>query len=174
MPKGVSEILQEYSKRIISGLRQSITEKNKKASRKLLQSVAVDVTIFGDVYTMTLTMEDYWQYVEEGRKPGKQPPIEAIMKWTSQKGLSLSGLSKRTKRIIKSLKTKKVRKALRQISAEAKRRSLAFLIARKIGRKGIAASNFFSEVVNKDLFDSMRKDISEYLKKDFVLRVINY
>lgn len=51
----------------------------------------------------------YWYYLVCGRKPGKQPPMEAIQEWIRKKGISREGISER---------------------------SLAFLIARKIGRFG--------------------------------------
>lgn len=50
----------------------------------------------------------YWYFLVFGRKPGKQPPIESIMDWIERKGITASiGI-----------------------------KSLAFLIARKIGKLG--------------------------------------
>lgn len=50
----------------------------------------------------------YWYFLVFGRKPGKQPPIESIMGWIERKGITSSiGI-----------------------------KSLAFLIARKIGKLG--------------------------------------
>lgn len=55
-----------------------------------------------------LSGNHYWYYLVNGRRPGKQPPIDSILGWLEKKG----------------------------ITADIPMRSLAFLIARKIGRMG--------------------------------------
>lgn len=34
-----------------------------------------------------LSLADYWEYVENGRLPGKQPPLDAIKRWIQSKNL---------------------------------------------------------------------------------------
>lgn len=60
----------------------------------------------------TLLGLDYSQQLETGRKSGKQPPSEAIEQWIYDKGIA------------------------QQIQNEISVSSLAYLIARKIGREG--------------------------------------
>lgn len=55
---------------------------------------------------------DYIYYIEKGRKPGKRPPTKAIEQWITDKGLILRNISKK---------------------------SLAYLIAKKIGEEGTTA-----------------------------------
>ncbi len=55
-----------------------------------------------------LSGNHYWYYLVHGRKPGKQPPIDSILGWLQKKG----------------------------ITSDIPERSLAFLIARKIGKLG--------------------------------------
>lgn len=55
-----------------------------------------------------LSGNHYWYFLVHGRKPGKMPPIDSILGWLEKKG----------------------------ITADIPQRSLAFLIARKIGRLG--------------------------------------
>lgn len=55
-----------------------------------------------------LSGNHYWYYLVYGRRPGKQPPIDSILGWLQKKG----------------------------ITSDIPERSLAFLIARKIGRLG--------------------------------------
>ena len=38
-------------------------------------------------YQVIFDLADYWYYVENGRRPGKRPPISAIEQWISDKGL---------------------------------------------------------------------------------------
>lgn len=56
-----------------------------------------------------LVGDDYFQQQITGRRPGKFPPIKPILDWIEEKGISPEGISKK---------------------------SLAFLIARKIAKKG--------------------------------------
>ena len=79
-------------------------------------------------------MLDYWEALDKGRKPGKQPPINKIKEWLTYPNprakLGLEGVS--------------------NVNI-AEVNSLAFLIARKIGDKGTEGNNFAS-----DVFDSKK------------------
>lgn len=55
-----------------------------------------------------LSALQHWYYAVNGRRPGKQPPIDTIQSWLEKKG----------------------------INADIPQRSLAFLVARKIGKMG--------------------------------------
>lgn len=105
-----------------------------------------------------LTGDAHWYYTVHGRKPGKQPPLEAILGWVQKRGLA----------------------------TDISERSLAFLIARKIGRvgtdihlgkrPGMALPEIIVEE-NKDfkqrLKDKARaeitKDFSDHLRKLFTV-----
>lgn len=39
-------------------------------------------------YQIIFDLADYWYYVENGRRPGKRPPISAIEKWIADKGIA--------------------------------------------------------------------------------------
>lgn len=39
-------------------------------------------------YQIIFDLVDYWYYVENGRRPGKRPPISAIEKWIADKGIA--------------------------------------------------------------------------------------
>lgn len=54
----------------------------------LIESVRVDLveTLTGVV--LIASNLDYGQYVNDGRKPGTMPPIEALEKWIEQRGIA--------------------------------------------------------------------------------------
>lgn len=95
----------------------------------------------------------YFTVLETGRKPGKRPPIDVIEKWIKDK----------------------------PIASDISPRSLAFLIARKIGEEGSllyrqgGKSGVISESINDkaikegliDILDDKFKDyvINEFVKK---------
>jgi hypothetical protein len=70
----------------------------KKASGGLIESIQGN----WDPQTrqITLVMNDYWRYVNDGRSPGKYVPLSALLKWIKQKGLK--GRNKKTGRFIKN------------------------------------------------------------------------
>jgi hypothetical protein len=47
---------------------------------------------------IVVTMLDYWQFVNDGRKPGKYAPITPLIQWIKNKGLK--GRNKKTGRFI--------------------------------------------------------------------------
>ena len=80
---------------------------------------------------------DYIYYLEKGRKPGKRPPTAALIPWVFAKGMA---------------------------DTDKEARSIAFLIARKIGQKGTTifqrgGSDIVSGVVSDDLIRQIMTDI---------------
>lgn len=68
----------------------------KVASGSLLESISA--TYNPNDQEITVEMLDYWIYVNDGRKPGKYVPLDAIKKWIKEKGLK--GRNKKTGRFI--------------------------------------------------------------------------
>jgi len=98
---------------------------------------------------------DYFRYVEEGRKPGKMPPISAIAKWIRIKPIKLRSL--KTGQFIKK--------------DEGNVNSVAYLIARKIGAFGVEPTWFFRDAfkmhykrINKDIIAAYAKDVEKFMK----------
>lgn len=188
----VGAILEKYSNIILSGLQRTLKETDHIASFKLYQSISVNVKIYGFTYSMQISMEDYWQYVEFGRQPGgKQPPPEEIIKWTVQKGFSMeevaqsfrrnAALARRAKGI-QPREFTNIRRSARKLNREATRKSLAFLIGRNIAEEGIEPSYFASEILGGSLvnegiasggiWDKLTKELEDEIGKQIELNVI--
>jgi hypothetical protein len=94
---------------------------NKVASGKLRDSIQVNVVDNGNSPIIEVLAEQYFQWVQSGRLPGKRGvPIDAIEKWIKERGLQ--GRDKKGKFI--------------------KRRNFAFAIQNNIKKFGIRPSNF--------------------------------
>lgn len=91
--------------------------------------------------------EAYLQYVDEGTD-GFTPNIGAIKRWIGQKPVTLKDAKGNT------LPTN-----------DSNVNSLAYLIARKIGRDGIAPANFIGEVVERAL-PEIAEGVGQPLKTD--------
>lgn len=85
-----------------------------------------------------ISIEDYWKWLENGRAPGKRPPMSAIEKWIANKRITPFPDSSG------------------KIPTD---RSLAYIIARSIGENGLPARGFFSKA-NDQTFEEYREDIT--------------
>lgn len=59
----------------------------KVASGRLVQSINYRLQPLATGIQIQLLSEDYLKYVDKGRRPGTYPPIQAIQRWTSLKGI---------------------------------------------------------------------------------------
>ena len=100
---------------------------DKVASGRLRNSVKVDVVPSQDRPIIRIFMDDYWQWVQSGRMPGKKSvPLDAIEEWIRSRGLT--GRDKKGRFI--------------------KRKSFAFAIQTNIKKFGIRPSNFLDKAFN--------------------------
>jgi len=167
---GVSSVFFKYKDDIIKQLADNLREHDKDQPGRLIQSIDVKILPQGTKISFQLLMEDYWKWVDEGRKKGsKQPPMDAMMEFIKVRGLK-NDTSKLRKKKIKAVKNKTIRKAYKQTSELVKRKQLAFLIARGIKKHGIKPTYFFSDVINDGLYLKMKKDIEQVLKKEIELQ----
>ena len=141
MSERLAEILEKYKNTIVSQLKSRITSDGKIATGDLHNSISGIV----EGKSISIFASEYWYVVNYGRTPGsKRPPIRPILDWMKVKG-------------IKESTTKKTK-------------SLAWVIAKKIGDEGIQGTNFFWETINsivplitKDIEQSYLKDINDQI-----------
>ena len=106
-------VLEQYAQQLVAQYRENLTQGKRNASSKLADTVKAEVKVEETVISVELTLQDYWYYVDNGRKAGKMPPISKIEEWIKVK--------------------RPFGKSQKQLPSP---RSLAYLIARKIGREG--------------------------------------
>ena len=120
--------LDEYAEKAKELYKRKLTDKGINASYKLLNSVETTVKRGDDTFTVTINLEDYWYYVENGRKAGRFPPIDKILEWI------------RIKPVIPYTDSRG------RLPTEEQ---LAFLIARKIANDGTEGRNVLYETVDE-------------------------
>lgn len=108
-------------------LKQQLIQDKKIATGQLVDSIKCEAKIEGKYYSIILNAKDYFQYVNNGRKAGKFPPLEAIRRWISVKPILPRPLSNG------KLPTEK---------------QLSYLIGRKIAKQGIRATNSLEKSMN--------------------------
>lgn len=164
----LQKVLQDYARDAAELYKQQITNGEKNASKKLLESVKSNVIVGSQEYEVTLTLEHYWKYVEYGRQgvnsspmkaypgalpPGKAafPPVNALLKWIEVKPV-----------IPRPGKNGKIPTP----------KQLAYLIGRKIHQEGIEpfpalyrTKQELDQKYNEKISAALGHDISNYIKK---------
>lgn len=137
--------LDEYSEKAKELYKRKLTDKEINASYKLLNSVETTVKRNDDEFIVSINLEPYWYYVENGRKPGRFPPIDKILEWV------------RIKPVIPYSDSRG------RLPTEEQ---LAFLIARKIAEQGTEGKHILYETVD-ELNRYYLSILKQSLERDF-------
>lgn len=87
------ELLSELNKRrfgddYVRELIKAIRSSNKSASGKLINSIDYRLTDEAEAIRFIFDAEKYFEYVDQGRKPGSYPNISELTKWANIRGIS--------------------------------------------------------------------------------------
>lgn len=151
------QILENFAKEVIRGIRDNIQNKQvtrfgaMNASGRMADSLGYRID--GDGLTI-FSSEKFFTVLETGRKPGRRPPRDVVEQWIDDKGITPEGTSKK---------------------------SLAFLIARKIGEEGSllyrqgGKSGVISDFINQqyikeNLITVMGEGFKEYVINEFITK----
>ncbi len=126
-----SEVYKEldlFATRVTKLARINLHSQKIDSTGKLKRSLGYKLKTHRNSFLLNMLAEDYWKYVNYGRKPGSFPPVNKIKQWIKQKPVRL--------RNSKGSYISTTEQGINQ---------LAYLIGRKIKRKGIAPTNFLTE-----------------------------
>lgn len=139
----LKEALERYGEYLVTRYQTYVPE----ASGKLAQSAHYELKVNDRVYEVGIWLEDYWKYVENGRKAGKFPPINKIKEWIKVKPII-------------------PRPYNGKLPTEDQ---LAFLIGRKIAREGYEGKQPLERAitdVNNQMLMTIKMAIVEDIGKD--------
>lgn len=122
----VGKILDEYCMEFKRVYKDKLEKDGKRATGALIDNMETEIKVSGTTISVVLNVADYYYYVENGRKPGKFPPVLKIKKWIQDKPI-LPHPDKNGK-----LPTEN---------------QLAYLIGRKIATEGIKPGGQLKETV---------------------------
>lgn len=77
----------EYGKDYIKIIAKLLMNAGKNSSGKLIKSLSSKVQEDASKVQLIIQSEDYFKYVDEGRKPGSFPPIKEIKDWARKNGI---------------------------------------------------------------------------------------
>lgn len=141
--------IKNLSDEFVQLLRQTLASNGTNSSGHLSNSIKSIVKQQGKWIEISISLDDYWKYVEYGTKP-HFPPIEAIRKWIRVKPI-----------LPKPLQNGKL----------PTENQLAFLIARKISKVGTRPQPFFEksieqfDLINK-VYDVVASEIEKQINKE--------
>ena len=160
----LNAVLADYAKEAEEIYKYQISLGGKNASRNLVNTIKSNVVVGENAYEVTLTLQEYWKYIEGGRKgktsspPGAKykaafPPVDAILNWIL------------------------VKPVLPRPSADGKMeklrpKSLAYLIGRKIEQEGIephpalkTTKEELDKIYHERLSAALGHDVTNYIRK---------
>ena len=144
-------LLNSFAQTIVNRYRDKISEY---ASGKLYKTIDYSITAQNDSYLVTINLEEYWKFIEKGRRAGaKMPPVSAIENWIKVRKI-----------IPRPVALKSGRQRVPTVQ------QLAYVIARSIAKKGIAPRPFMRESIEETMKDfqsklsaAVREDVLENL-----------
>lgn len=140
----VQAVMEEMAIAIRNEYQDNLIRNDRIASGDLLNNIEYEVTRGDFTYTIYVKMKDYWYFVENGRKAGKWPPIDNILRWIT------------------------VKPVLPRPNAEGKLptpQQLAFLIARKIGEEGTEGTQDLRKATDT-IWDTFEDRLYEAIDED--------
>lgn len=143
--KNLKEALEAYGQSLVEAYLQGLVNEEAFASGRLFDSVKHIVTTDKGTVELSLSLEDYWKYVEEGRGPGKFPPLGKIEEWITYKHIAPYPDSR---------------------GRVPSNQQLAFLIGRKIAEEGTEGRHILENALTQTndwmllIDEAISKDIS--------------
>ena len=166
----IERYLNSFGKYVVQQSRSNLTKAKKNNTKDLYNSISFKVTTNAQGFSVQFFMASYGQFVDKGVsgtqtkrtfKDYKSKTIKSPYSYKNSKGHSQPPSSALDKWV--------VRKGIAPRDASGKfmsRKSITFLIARSIGRKGIQGISFFQKPLGlglkqfgKDLLGSVKEDI---------------
>lgn len=147
----INQAITNIVERMLELYRNQLIDKNINASNTLSNTATTIVEVDGTTLSVSFNLEEYWKYVEYGRRPGKRPPIEpidVIERWIKVKPIIPDPINGRVPTT----------------------KQLAFLISRKIGMEGTKAQRPLEKAVYSDsmelLINQLKNEIVGQMKEE--------
>lgn len=145
----INEAITNIVDRMLDLYKNKLVDNNINASNTLHDNASTVIEVNGLTLSVSFNLEDYWKYVEYGRRPGKRPPIDAIEQWIKVKPIVPDPINGKI----------------------PSTRQLAFLISRKIGMEGTKAQRPLESAMYSDnmemLINQLKNEIIGQMKQVF-------
>ena len=144
----LTEVLNEFADRFIQNARDNLQANGSIATGKLYDSFKKIIEIEDNSFKVSISLADYWYYVEHGRGPGKFPPPDVIRNWIEVKPVNISPINGKMPSV----------------------EQVGFLIGRKIAENGTQPKPFLEPAKEQTLREfeeriayAIEEDIGNYI-----------
>ena len=141
--------LAKFGKYLVKESRKNLTRKKKNVTKGLYDSLGYNVKAMPNSFSFDFLMEEYGEWVDKGRKAGKNPPFSPIKEWVQNRRIQFRDNRGKFQTYEQT----------------------AWAIVGGIGRNGIEPSYFYSRPFNlgyKNLPDEITEayalDVQEFLE----------
>jgi hypothetical protein len=184
--KEIIKILDEFILKLSEDTRESLQSKlderankhgGKKVKSRLWASIKPNVAVFkGGKIVSTLTMNDYWDVVNDGRRASNvsEEGQSKIADWSATRGLAekirITDLEARKEKQSLSKRKGKL-KSLKKMPFDRAKKAAGFLVARSLQKKDLEPTNFLDEVIEDGRIEQLKEDIATVFKKDVMIDI---
>jgi hypothetical protein len=147
--KNTKRVLDKFGKYLVKESRKNLTRKKKNVTNSLYESLDFDVKAMPNSFEFDFLMNEYGEWVDKGRKAGKNPPFTPLRKWVQDRRIQFRS-----------------NKGKFQTYDQT-----AWAIVKSIGKKGIPASNFYSRPFNlgyaklpNEIVEAYALDVEDFLE----------
>ena len=147
--ENTKKALDKFGKYLVKESKKNLTRKKKNVTNSLYESLDFDVKAMPNSFEFDFLMNEYGEWVDKGRKAGKNPPFSPLRKWVEDRRIQFR-------------------------SNKGKFQSYdqtAWAIVKSIGKKGIPASNFYSRPFNlgyaklpNEIVEAYALDVEDFLE----------
>lgn len=142
----IMQALADYAEEAKRLYKENLVKSDRLATEDLYNSIETEVEADGTTFLVTMTLADYWKWVEEDTRP-HWPPRDAILQW---------------------IRVKPVIPRPGKNGSLPKPEQLAYLIGRKIARQGTTGSHDLRDALaelnarfESRLVDALAADIAD-------------
>jgi len=137
--------LEKFGKYLVKESRKNLTRKKKNVTNSLYDSLDYQVKAMPNSFEFDFLMEEYGEWVDKGRKAGKNPPFSPLRKWVEDRRIQFRDNSGRFQTYDQT----------------------AWRVVKSIGRKGIEPSNFYTRPFNLG-FQKLPNEVAQAYALDAV------
>ena len=148
--------LEKFGKYLVKESRKNLTRKKKNVTNSLYDSLDYQVKPMPNSFEFDFLMEEYGEWVDKGRRAGKNPPFSPLRKWVEDRRIQFRDNRGRFQTYDQT----------------------AWAVVKSIGKKGIEPSNFYTRPFNlgfqklpNEVAEAYALDVEEFL--DFTIDKLN-
>ena len=148
--------LEKFGKYLVKESRKNLTRKKKNVTSSLYDSLDYQVKAMPNSFEFDFLMNEYGEWVDKGRRAGKNPPFSPLRKWVEDRRIQFRDNRGRFQTYDQT----------------------AWAVVKSIGKKGIEPSNFYTRPFNlgfqklpDEVAEAYALDVEEFL--DFTIDKLN-